>query len=119
MAAVTHVCTISYIAKMLNEDVELIDAIVSNDDNLTHGSIGSVYVGSDETFTALTDDGIAELTDMIKAARLTTKTWHEFLDDFVDDNDIVLRIKTKSLRSQWSGYIAARPEPQTIRLCDP
>ena len=55
----------------------------------------SVYVGPDETITALTDDGIEELTDLIKAARLTTRTWHELLDDFVDDKDLVLRIKAK------------------------
>ena len=83
---------------MLDEDVELLEAIVYNNDNLTYGSIISVYVGPDETITALTDDGIEELTDLIKAARLTTKTWYEFLDDFVDDTDLVLRIKAKSPR---------------------
>ncbi|MDG1182433.1 MAG: hypothetical protein P8N30_06890 [Tateyamaria sp.] len=98
MSAVTHVCTIDYVAKMLDEDVELLEAIVYNNDNLTYGSIISVYVGPDETITALTDDGIEELTDLIKAARLTTKTWYEFLDDFVDDTDLVLRIKAKSPR---------------------
>lgn len=98
MSAVTHVCTIDYIAKMLDEDVELLEAIVCHDDNLTYGSIVSVYVRPDETITALTDDGIEELTDLIKAARLSTKTWHEFLDDFVDDADLVLRIKAKSPR---------------------
>jgi hypothetical protein len=51
-----------------------------------------------ETLTALTDDGIEELMDLIKAARLTAKTWYEFLDDFVDDSDLVLRIKAKSPR---------------------
>jgi hypothetical protein len=98
MSAVTHVCTIDYIAKMLDEDVELLEAIVYNNDNLTYGSIISVYVGPDETITALTDDGIEELTDLIKAARLTTKTWYEFLDDFVDDTHLVLRTKAKSPR---------------------
>jgi hypothetical protein len=44
---------------------------------------------------------------MIKAAGLTTKNWHEFLNDFVDDTDLVLCIKPKSQRSQWSGYDAA------------
>ena len=53
---------------------------------------------SDETIPALTDAGVEELKDMIRAARINTKTWHEFLDDFVDDADLVLRIKTKSLR---------------------
>jgi hypothetical protein len=35
---------------------------------------------------------------MIRAARITNKTWHEFLDDFVDDIDLVARIKAKSPR---------------------
>ncbi|MGC1505989.1 MAG: hypothetical protein WA782_17855 [Sulfitobacter sp.] len=98
MAAVTHVCSIDYVAKMLGEDAQLLEAIISNDDNLTYGNIVSVYVGPDETSTALTDDGIQELTEMIRAARITNKTWHEFLDDFVDDTDLAARIKAKSPR---------------------
>jgi hypothetical protein len=98
MAAVTHVCTIDYVAKMLGEDLELLEAIISNDDNLTYGNILSVYLGPDDTISALTDDGVEELTDMIRAARITTKTWHEFLDDFVDDANLISRIKAQSLR---------------------
>jgi len=98
MAAVTHVCTIDYVAKMLGEDVELFEAIISNDDNLTYDNIVSVYLGPDKTVSALTDDGVEELTDMIQAARITTKTWHEFLEDFVDDAELVDRSKAKSPR---------------------
>ena len=98
MAAVTHVCTIDYVAKMLREDVALLEAIISNDDNLTDGNIVSVYLGPDETISALTDGRIEELTDMIRAARITTKTWHEFLDVFVDDADLVTQIKAKEPR---------------------
>jgi hypothetical protein len=98
MAAVTHVCNIDYVAKMLGEDVALLEAIIANDDNLTYGNIVSVYLGPDETISALTDAGIEELTHMIRAARITTKTWHEFLDGFVDDADLVSRIKAQSLR---------------------
>jgi hypothetical protein len=46
----------------------------------------------------LTDDGIDELKDMLTNARSTTETWHAFLDDFVDDTDLVARIKAKSPR---------------------
>lgn len=98
MAAVTHLCTIDYVAKMLGEDVELLEAIISNDDNLTYGNIVRVYAGADETIIALTDDGIAELKGMIRDARTTTKTWHEFLEDFVDDADLISRNKAQSLR---------------------
>ncbi len=47
MAAVTHVRTLGYVARILDEDVELLEAIVSNDDNLTYGAIISVYIGPD------------------------------------------------------------------------
>jgi hypothetical protein len=93
MAAVTHVCTIDYVTKMLGEDTALLEAITANDDNLTYGNIVSVSLGPDETVTALTKDGIEELTDMIRDARISSKTWHEFLDDFVDDAELVVRIK--------------------------
>jgi len=98
MAAVTHVCTINYVGKMLGEDVALLDAIIANDNNLTYGNIVSVYLGPGETISALTNDGIEELTDMIRAARITPKTWHKFLDDFVDDAELVTQIKAKQLR---------------------
>jgi|TARA_R110000796_G_scaffold40951_9_gene101216 hypothetical protein len=98
MATVTQACSIDYVARMLGEDAELLEAIISNDDNLTYGNIVSVYVGPDETSSALTHDGIQERTEMIRAARITNKTWHEFIDDFVDDTDLVARIKAKSPR---------------------
>ena len=57
-------------------------------------NIVSVYTGPDETVTALTDDGTEELTDIIQTARRTTKTWHNFLEDFVSDP----RLKDKGPR---------------------
>lgn len=67
MATVTYVRTIKYVAEILGEDPELLQAIVSNDDNLTYGSIISVYNGEDESITALTDDGMEELEQMLAA----------------------------------------------------
>jgi hypothetical protein len=98
MATVTYVRTLDYVATMLGEDVELLEAIVSNHDNLTYGAIISVYTGPDEAITALTDHGLEELTDMLSEARLTTKTWHQFLDDFVDDPELAARSKARALR---------------------
>jgi hypothetical protein len=98
MAAITHICTLDYAAKMMGEDLELLEAIVWNDDNLTYGSVLSVYTGPDETITALTDDGVEELTDMLRDARISTESWHQFLDAFVDDPELVARIKAQSPR---------------------
>jgi hypothetical protein len=98
MAVVTHVRTINHVARILGEDVELLETIISNDDNLTYGNIVRVYASPDEAISTLTDDGIEELKDMIQAARISTKTWHTFLDDFVDDVYLVTKIKAKSPR---------------------
>lgn len=98
MATVTYVRTLDYVARILDEDVALLEAIVSNDDNLTYGAIISVYIGPDESITALTDNGVDELTDMLNEARLTTATWHQFLDDFVDDPELAARFKNQASR---------------------
>lgn len=65
MATVAYVFSIDYVAKLLDEDPELLQAIVSNDDNLNHGSIISVYTGPDEAITSLTRDGMEELEQML------------------------------------------------------
>ena len=98
MAAVTYVRTLDYVARILGEDVELLEAIVSNHDNLTYGAIISVHTGPDETLTALTDYGVEELTDMLREAHLTTKAWRQFLDDFVDDPELAARFKANAPR---------------------
>jgi hypothetical protein len=98
MTAVTHVRTLGYVARMLDEDVELLEAIVSNDDNLTYGAIISVYTGPNDAIAALTDHGVEELTDMLRDARLTTQSWRDFLDAFVDDPELAVRFKDRTPR---------------------
>lgn len=98
MAALTYVCSIDHVANRLGEDPELLKAIVSNDDNLTHGNIVSVQIGEEDYITALTGDGIEELQDMLANARVSIKEWHSFLKDFVDEPDIIARVKKQPLR---------------------
>jgi hypothetical protein len=98
MATVTHVTTLGHVAKMLGEDQDLLEAIVYNDDNMTYGNIVSVFTGTDDAITALTDDGIEELKDMLAAARRSTKDWHDFLKAFVSDPDVIARVKDQPLR---------------------
>ena len=61
---------------------------------MSYGAIISVYIGPDDTITALTDDGIDELKDMLRDARSTPETWR----DFLDDAELVARIKAQSPR---------------------
>ena len=85
-------------ATHLGEDPELLEAIVSNDDNLTYGNIVSVHVGHDDYITALTDDGIDEIRDMLASARVSVEEWRSFLEDFVAEPDIIARVKDQPLR---------------------
>src|SRR5690606_10482193 len=96
MATITYVRTIGSVAEILEEDLEFLQAIVSNDDNLSYGSIITVYTGDDESITALTDDGMAELEQMLSDARRSPQEWNDFLDSFVDDEQLAARIKAKS-----------------------
>lgn len=98
MAATTYVCSIAHVASRLGEDPALLEAIVSNDDNLTYGNIVSVHIGHDDYITALTDDGIEELRDMLASARVSVEEWHSFLEDFVAEPDIIARVKDQPLR---------------------
>lgn len=47
---------------------------------------------------ALTDDGIDELRQMLTDARQSAEKWQEFLECFVDDDEVVERVKAYSPR---------------------
>lgn len=98
MATVTQVYTVAFVATLLDEDPEMLEAIVSNDDNLSCGAIISDDTGVDEGITALTGDGIGELRDMLADTRRSQQHWHDFLEDFVSDPDIIARVKKKGPR---------------------
>lgn len=72
--------------------------LVSNDDNLSYGAIVTVQTTNNEWITALTDDGIDELKDMLTDARRSPENWRSFLDDFVAGHDIIARVKYQSSR---------------------
>lgn len=99
MATVTSVCTIKYVAELLNEDLEMIEAICDNSDNLSYGNIISVNTGDDVAITTLTDDGIEELKDMLRDARQSQEDWLNFLEYFVEAPDIIARVKENGPRS--------------------
>lgn len=82
----------------LMASLDMCDVAIELGCTLQHGSIASVYTGPDETMTALTDDGVDELSDMFREARRTTQTWHGFLDDFVDDPELAARFKAQPPR---------------------
>ena len=98
MPTVGRVYTLEYVATLLGEDLEMLEAIVSNDDNLTSGSIVAICTSPDESITSLTDDGVDELSGMITCARRSPAEWDELLESFVGDQDIINRVKAQNPR---------------------
>ena len=98
MPTVRRVYALEYVATLLGEDLEMLEAIVSNDDNLTYGSIVSVCTGPDESSTSLTDDGVDELNRMITCARRSPAERDEFLESFVGDQEIINRVNAQNPR---------------------
>lgn len=92
MATVTHVHALAYVAEFLGEDYELLKAITYNDDNLDYGDIITVWTGPEETMTALTDNGIDGLRELLAEARQSPEAWQNFLRDFVDDPELSARL---------------------------
>lgn len=93
MAVVTHVYLASYVAKMLDEHPELIEAILSNNDNLSYGFIISVAVGPNEWQTAITSQGIEELQEFIADFRRSPEDWDGLLHSIIDEPDIIQAVK--------------------------
>jgi hypothetical protein len=93
MPKVTQLYALERVAQMLGEDLEMLEAIVSNDDNLSYGNIISVDTATEENTKLITAHGIEELRDMLSDARRSPEHWRNFLEDFVNDPDVIARVK--------------------------
>jgi len=98
MPQVTQLCALERVAQMLGEDLEMLEAIVSNDDNLSYGNIVSVDTATEENAKFITAHGIEELRDMLTRARRSSEDWRNFLEDFVNDPDVSARVKENGPR---------------------
>ena len=54
--------------------------------------------------TALTDDGMDEIRDMLASARVSVEESHSFLEDFVAEPDIIARVKDQPPRWKSGAY---------------
>lgn len=98
MPTVRLVFTLDHVAKVLDEHPELVDAIVSNEDNLTYGSIITICAGPDNYLSALTDNGIDELREFIADFRRSPEEWDDFLQSVIHDPEIIQAVKAHKAR---------------------
>ncbi|MCY6380247.1 hypothetical protein [Hoeflea prorocentri] len=73
IARTTYICSIAHVASLLGEELRIVEVIISNDDNPTYGNIVSLQTGPETYITALIDEGIEELREMLTAACCATK----------------------------------------------
>lgn len=81
MARPTHVYTISYVATLIGENLELLQEVASNSDNIDYGEMIHAYDGSEEGITTFTDRGIESL----KAFLADIRTWEGGVRQFLID----------------------------------
>lgn len=98
MPQVTQLCALERVAQMLGENLEMLEAIVSNDDSLSYGNIVSVDTATEENTKFITAHGVEELRDMLTSARRSSEDWRNFLEDFVNNPDVIARVKENEPR---------------------
>ena len=92
MAQTTHVYTIQFVAKMIGENLELIEEIASNPANINDGEMIHVRNGTEEGITTFTDRGIESLQEFLADVRTREGGIRQFLSDERCDPELIERI---------------------------
>jgi hypothetical protein len=88
----THIYAIGYVAKMIGENLELLEQIATNSDNIDYGEMIDVATGPGEGITAFTSRGIESLQEFIADVRTWEGGIRQFLLDDRCDPETIERI---------------------------
>ncbi|WP_309568498.1 hypothetical protein [Rhizobium rhizogenes] len=94
MAHSRFIYTLGQVARMISENLELIEEVTANSDNISEGEL--VYV-SDGT-KGLTENGIEELQSLLADIRTWDSGIREFLIDTQCDPKIINRIMADEMK---------------------
>jgi hypothetical protein len=86
------VYTIAAAARLLGENIELIEEVTANPDNVDYGEITHVHDGSEDGVTGLTERGIECVQELLADIRTWPGGIRQFLIDEHCDQDIIDRI---------------------------
>lgn len=89
MARPTYVYSIRRVAEMIDERLELIEVVSSNEDNIDYGEMIEVQHGPDESTTAFTDRGVECLQEFLADVRTWDGGIHQFLLDSQCEPDVI------------------------------
>lgn len=99
MARPAHVYTISYVATLIGENLELLQEVASNSDNIDCGEMIHAYDGSEEGITTFTDRGIESLKEFLADIRTWQGGVRQFLIDEQCDPGKIERIMADEPKS--------------------
>lgn len=71
--------TISYVAEMIGENIELIEVVSANSDNIDYGEMTTVWTTQKDVVTAFTDRGIECLKEFLAELRASSSGIRKFL----------------------------------------
>lgn len=92
MARPTHVYTINAVAKLIGENLELLEEIAGNPDNIDYGEMIHVHDGTEHGVTGFTERGIECLQELLADVRTWEGGIRQFLVDEQCDLEVVERI---------------------------
>ena len=89
MARSRFIYTLSQVAGMIGENLELIEEVTANPDNISEGELVYVSDGSEDGTKGLTGNGIEELQSLLADIRTWDGGIREFLIDTQCDSEII------------------------------
>lgn len=98
MARSRVIYTLSRVAGMIGENLELIEEVTANPDNIPEGELVYVCDGTEDGTTGLTGNGIDELQSLLADIRTWDGGIREFLIDAQCDAEIIDRIMADEMK---------------------
>lgn len=98
MARSRFIYTLSQVAGMISENLELIEEITANSDNISEGELVYVSDGSEDGTKGLTENGIEELQSLLADIRTWDGGIREFLAETQCDPEITDRIMVDEMK---------------------
>jgi len=99
MAPTTHVYTTAGVARLIGENIELLDEIASSPDNIDHREMIHVHDGTESGTVAFTERGIECLQELLADVRTWEGGARKFLLDAHCDPEIVERVTADEPKS--------------------
>jgi hypothetical protein len=98
MARSRFIYTLSQVAGMIGENLELIEEVTANSDNISEGELVYVSDGTEDGTKGLTENGIEELQSLLADIRTWDGGIRELLIDTQCDPGIIDRIMADEMK---------------------